>query len=442
MSTHILSSDSQAIVLLCGRFGDRGSFKPLTVVEYSQLAQLLLNQNFRPADLLQPENIVQLTGLERINLTQSRLQSLLNRSGSLAFAIEHWTNKGLWIITRSDPQYPKRLKNKLKHLAPPVLYGTGNRSLLSNHGLGFVGSRNVDEAGLNFTNEVAKMCVSENTQVISGGAKGVDSAAMVTALNEGGRGVGVLGHGLAKASLSKKYRQSLQDGNLVLISPFYPETGFSVGTAMARNKYIYILSDACLVVSSDLKGGTWTGANENLKNRWVPLLVRQDSTVPPGNTQLIKQGGMPVNLTDFTTPKNFQEWLCNLPRSLEPLPVATQSELFTATNKTAIDKASLEAEPPIKAKTTLKATTPQSLASETNREVDDLFEIIWPYFERALVTPKKVDELATLFTLNKTQTKDWLNKAVEQGKVKKLSKPVRYQLADNAFLEEYSSQSS
>jgi hypothetical protein len=62
--------------------------------------------------------------------------------------------------------------------------------------------------------------------------------------------------------------------NLVLVSPFNPEAGFDVGNAMARNKYIYCLSDAAIVVATSKgSGGTWSGATENLKRNWAPLWV-------------------------------------------------------------------------------------------------------------------------------------------------------------------------
>ena len=63
---------------------------------------------------------------------------------------------------------------------------------------------------------------------------------------------------------------------LVLLSPYDPNAGFNVGNAMQRNKLIYALADAALVVNSDLgKGGTWTGAVEQLdKFRQIPVFVR------------------------------------------------------------------------------------------------------------------------------------------------------------------------
>ena len=65
-----------------------------------------------------------------------------------------------------------------------------------------------------------------------------------------------------------------------------PVRGFNVGHAMQRNKLIYALADAALVVNSDLdKGGTWAGAVEQLeKRRMVPVYVRStgDSLRRPG----------------------------------------------------------------------------------------------------------------------------------------------------------------
>ncbi len=69
-----------------------------------------------------------------------------------------------------------------------------------------------------------------------------------------------------------------QSSRLLLISPYDPQVGFNVGNAMGRNKLIYALADAALVVASDLnKGGTWSGAVEQLdRYKCVPVYVRND----------------------------------------------------------------------------------------------------------------------------------------------------------------------
>jgi predicted Rossmann fold nucleotide-binding protein DprA/Smf involved in DNA uptake len=130
--------------------------------------------------------------------------------------------------------------------------------------------------------------------VYSGGARGVDGLAMQAALAGGGKAVGILADSLEKAIRSPEVRAALEAESLAVLTPFAPKTGFSVGTAMARNKLIYALSDYALVVSSDAgKGGTWTGATEALKARWVPIFVCEMSEAIEGNRQLLQRGATP-----------------------------------------------------------------------------------------------------------------------------------------------------
>src|SRR5690606_39194210 len=88
-----------------------------------------------------------------------------------------------------------------------------------------------------------------------------------------------------------KWRKGLMDDHAVLVSPFYPEAGFSAGNAMARNKYIYCLADSSLVIHSGKKGGTLNGAEENLKKAWVPLWVKQTTDKDAANANLVTKGG-------------------------------------------------------------------------------------------------------------------------------------------------------
>jgi predicted Rossmann fold nucleotide-binding protein DprA/Smf involved in DNA uptake len=64
---------------------------------------------------------------------------------------------------------------------------------------------------------------------------------------------------------------------------------------MQRNKLVYALADASLVVSSDFnKGGTWTGATEQLeKLRFVPVFVRSPSRGSEGLEALERKGALP-----------------------------------------------------------------------------------------------------------------------------------------------------
>jgi len=55
-----------------------------------------------------------------------------------------------------------------------------------------------------------------------------------------------------------------------------------------------------------------------------------------------------------------------------------------------------------------------------------LFDIVWPYIEKELDTPKTEQELAEKLKVRRGQMQDWLKKAQELGKVQKMTRPVRY----------------
>jgi predicted Rossmann fold nucleotide-binding protein DprA/Smf involved in DNA uptake len=181
---------------------------------------------------------------------RARLQALLARGAALGLALEKWQRAGLWVRTRGDPEYPDRLKRRLRSESPPVLFGCGNKSLLAGGGIAVVGSRDASEDDLAFTAQFGKRAAAEGYSIVSGGARRVDQAAMMGALEHEGTAVGVLADSLLRSATSAQYRKRIMSGDLVLITPFNPEAGFNVGHAMARNRYIYCLADAAVVVSS------------------------------------------------------------------------------------------------------------------------------------------------------------------------------------------------
>lgn len=284
----------QATMLLCCYFNKNEvkNFKPLSGLEYSKLAQWLHQNKWTPASLLSRTDEI-LTKWEdpKGKITAERIKQLLGRGVSMSFALEKWAKQGIWVISRVSEFYPKAIKRHLGDQRPPILFGLGNQQLLNQTGLGFVGSRSITKNDEIFASENAKQAVEEGYNVISGGAKGVDQAAMQAALEHGGRSVGILADGIYTNETRRIFLNYLRQGTLVLISPFFPEAGFSVGNAMARNKFIYTMSEAVVVVKSDKdKGGTWAGAKENLNKKWVPLLVRD--IAEEGNQALIQMGGI------------------------------------------------------------------------------------------------------------------------------------------------------
>ena len=261
-------------MLLTVHFEKTGT-KPLSIKEWARFARWLRDHKLNPSQLLKKDPKSLLSDWKDKEVTLERVEGLLDRGVALGFALYEWQQAGLWIITRSESDYPDRLKRKLRFESPPVLFGCGGKMLLNKGGIAVVGSRDADEDDLDFSSNLARTAADQGLSVVSGAARGVDESAMIGALEHEGTAVGVVANSLLHAVTSKKYRKHLFANDLVLISPFNPEAGFNVGNAMARNKYIYCLSDAAVVVNSTLKkGGTWNGAIEDLKKKWVPLLVK------------------------------------------------------------------------------------------------------------------------------------------------------------------------
>ena len=293
------SPNTRAILLLtapliAGRGKHKSSVKPLGAGEYRRLARRLREVQRQPSDLLEP-GAGEIVNDCRTGLDPERIQRLLGRGFLLAQAVERWRTRAIWVLSRADAGYPRRLKQRLGEDAPPVLYGCGDAGILGAGGLAVVGSRNVHEALIEYTENVGRLAASAGRGLVSGGARGVDRAAMHGALNSGGRVVGVLADGLEKAAMLREHRATLMDGRLVLACPYDPAARFQVGHAMQRNKLIYALSDAALVVNSDYgKGGTWTGATEQLdKLKLAPVYVRANGEMGRGLEALRERGARP-----------------------------------------------------------------------------------------------------------------------------------------------------
>ena len=164
--------------------------RPLSTAEYRDFAKRLRAIHREPADLL--GNDAGETVRESLaSLDAERIHGLLGRGFLLAQAIERWRARALWVVTRADADYPRKLKARMRGNAPPVLYGCGDRTILAGGGLAVVGSRKVGEDLIEYAEDVGKLSAEANTAIISGGARGVDQAAMRGALEAGGQSVGV-----------------------------------------------------------------------------------------------------------------------------------------------------------------------------------------------------------------------------------------------------------
>ncbi len=438
-SSHILEPDAQAIFLLCGRFGKHESdksAKPLSLAEYNAVAEWLRHQDLRPASLLREEGREKLKafdGAQKVN--RERLHALLRRSTAMAMAVETWTNQGGWLLARSDANYPVRLRRRLQHKAPPILWGVGPQELLNRGGLSIVGSRDADGSALAYVRDMASRCARQGVQVISGGARGVDGEAMEAALEGGGTVVGALANGLGRAATAKKYRSALMEGRLVLVSAYHPDSRFAVWKAMDRNKHVYSLSDGTLVAhSAKGSGGTWAGATENLRHRWVPLFVLAEPPLPEGNRALIEQGGIPIDRRLLRDDFDLASWL-ETPSALNEEP--TLADALINGHQKDSDTESADASAAV-----FEEYKEYLVRCRAEGEKPELLPLVWPALKSVLQEPQGERDIQEHFAdAQLGQIRSWLMKAVEKGLAERSERPVLYRVSEQHARQEESTES-
>jgi predicted Rossmann fold nucleotide-binding protein DprA/Smf involved in DNA uptake len=249
------------------------------------------------------------------------------------------------------------------------------------------------------------------------------------ALMAGGDVAGVMADSLERAALDRDNREPLMEGRLVLISPYDPSAGFNVGHAMQRNKLIYALADAALVVTSDLeKGGTWAGAIEQLDRlHFVPVFVRNGVNSGKGNSALLNRGGKP-----WPNPQNGNELGMALVAAAESVAIEPKQDKLPLTLReepTAYEPAPVAKPTEQVAETILPTTTDAKLLPET-----ELLNTVREILRRELLEGRTEEEVATLLVVTKPQAKAWLARLVGEALVEKIkkSKPVRFRTVTKA----------
>ena len=294
--TWSLLPNTQAILLLTSPLlagGEHNEAERLKVREYRKLEEHLREWGREPADLMldDPEEVLG----ENPPCDIGKIKGLLQKGGRLAAAVDHWSTRAIWVISRFDDDYPHHFRTRLPASYPLLLYGCGDRSLLNRGGLAVVGPRQADDKALEFAQWMGALTARTGLPLISGGARGVDRGAMTGALEAGGQTVGVLAGKLEKEIMTRDRRDWIADEQMLMVSPYDPGAGFHPGAAMGRNRLIYNLADAALAVEADPEGGgTRAGAMNQLEanrkqpDRRVPVYVRDAPS--PGLDSLRENG--------------------------------------------------------------------------------------------------------------------------------------------------------
>jgi DNA processing protein len=158
--------------------------------------------------------------------------------------------KGAKAVTRLSNGYPSRLTTIFD--PPPTLYVRGVSDLNAERALAIVGSRHCSRDGRRAASEIAEALAREGVAVVSGMARGIDTAAHQGALEASGRTLAVLGCGVdvvyppENGPLAEKI---LETGGSI-ISEYVPGTRPLAQHFPARNRIISALSDGLLLVEA------------------------------------------------------------------------------------------------------------------------------------------------------------------------------------------------
>lgn len=198
---------------------------------------------------------------------------------------------GVSIINLLDPRYPKPLKSIPD--PPPVLYLKGSLTPADNLAVAIVGSRRCSLYGKEQASRLAHLLASAGFTIVSGMARGIDTAAHQGALSASGRTIAVAGSGLANTfPPENKQLAELITNSGAYISELPLNFEPLAENFPPRNRIIAGLSLATIVVEAGLRSGALITANAALEyNREVMAVPGKiDSPLSKGSHQLIKQG--------------------------------------------------------------------------------------------------------------------------------------------------------
>ncbi|NLF25612.1 MAG: DNA-processing protein DprA [Deltaproteobacteria bacterium] len=142
--------------------------------------------------------------------------------------------------------------------APDILFLLGDEELLRRGvRVSIVGSRKASKEGLRRAARFSKLLVSRGIYVVSGLAEGIDTAAHVAAVEEGGRTIAVIGTPLDQAYPAKN--QILQDEiakSHLVVSQFPIGSSVQKRNFPARNRTMALLTDATVIVEAKEDSGS------------------------------------------------------------------------------------------------------------------------------------------------------------------------------------------
>ena len=241
----------------------------------------------------------ELQGVEGLN--QALIDSLVSWESvvNLQQELAHVQEFGATVLTLDDAEYPALLRQI--HDPPTVLYIWGKLESRDHHAIGVVGSRRTTHYGLECAKKLSYQIAYSGLTVISGLARGIDTAAHQGALAAKGRTVAVLGTGLRHLYPAENRALAEKIASCgAVVTEFPMETTPDRQTFPMRNRIISGWGFGLLVVEAGVNSGALISASqaaEQGRNLYaIPGPI--DRPTSHGTNRLIQQGAKLVMSVD------------------------------------------------------------------------------------------------------------------------------------------------
>lgn len=249
-----------------------GSMRIQALLEFFGSAELVLNA---------PENMLAM--VPRIGAKLASIIADWKNCTNAHAEIECAAERGVRIITLLDEEYPAQLR--LMSDPPVVLYLRGDlRQADAERSVALVGTRQASPYGATTARRFGRELADAGCTIISGMARGIDTAAHWGALDAGGRTIGVLGFGMAGLypEENEELAERICDGHGALVSEFPMFMRPSRTTFPQRNRVVAAWSRATVVVEAPQRSGSlhtasMAGADYNNRVFAIPGPISQIS---------------------------------------------------------------------------------------------------------------------------------------------------------------------
>lgn len=263
----------------------------------------VLMAKFGQLEAIHRAEIEDITAIE--GLGEKRSRKIFESSNHLDLAqdfIASLDSQNVRYSTQLEKGYPA-LFEELND-PPPIVFYRGELPMGDEKTAAIVGTHEATGEGINYAVELATGLAGDNVSIVSGLARGIDSAAHIGALKTAARTYAVLGSGLDSIFPEENRllaKEIEQQG--ALISEYPPDTGTSTGRLMARNRLIVGLSQAVIIgeVLTDSAGTLDTATFCHQLGKLMFVLI--DGCERPGRDnsaveKILNLGAIPVNLED------------------------------------------------------------------------------------------------------------------------------------------------